>query len=369
MSEKVIERPEIEGEEIQASATAVQGPEEKDPRIKNIGDLLARREALDEGETYAILDAGRDVRVLSGVFRFDQADRSLYRGLPEEPLADVAPYLVRLEPDGRMLEWYLAEGWGDSWAVLLNSTAGAEALRNHFSGLISVETEDGDEVYFRFYDPRVLRTYLPICTAAEIERFFGPVRSFLMESEDGRSLLCYSRGEAGLNLESFPVLETGAESTQTVLEFVQPPEDAPRPQSGQALIIRCLQMEAFSEYTRRDFENRLIMHISEIIPAEAANMPEGGLRDRVRQAVDKALGYGIEAEEDVLLFVDFTFELGQDFEQTPEYDWALNILQDQRLPGHDKVQLIQKILAEQDPEEPESPFAASRVLARAAWAE
>jgi hypothetical protein len=47
---------------------------------------------------------------------------------------------------------------------------------------------DGKIVYFRFYDPRVLRAYLTTCTDDEIRTFFGPVHRLVMEEEDGRPL-------------------------------------------------------------------------------------------------------------------------------------------------------------------------------------
>lgn len=38
---------------------------------------------------------------------------------------------------------------------------------------------------FRYYDPRVLRVYLPTCRPDELRTVFGPIRSYLVEGEDG----------------------------------------------------------------------------------------------------------------------------------------------------------------------------------------
>jgi hypothetical protein len=38
---------------------------------------------------------------------------------------------------------------------------------------------------FRYYDPRVLRSYLPTCTPEELAQVFGPIHSFVMESAEG----------------------------------------------------------------------------------------------------------------------------------------------------------------------------------------
>jgi hypothetical protein len=50
---------------------------------------------------------------------------------------------------------------------------------------------------FRFYDPRVLRVYLPTCWPGELTRMFGPVESFVMESAEG-NVLQMRQGRSGL---------------------------------------------------------------------------------------------------------------------------------------------------------------------------
>jgi hypothetical protein len=42
--------------------------------------------------------------------------------------------------------------------------------------------------YFRFYDPRVLRAVLPLCSARQAVEMFGDVRCFLMEGVGGEVL-------------------------------------------------------------------------------------------------------------------------------------------------------------------------------------
>jgi len=52
-----------------------------------------------------------------------------------------------------------------------------------------VHDEAGKPLYFRFYDPRVLRTYLPTCNASELAQIFGPVECYVQEGEDPGVLL------------------------------------------------------------------------------------------------------------------------------------------------------------------------------------
>ncbi|MBU2550298.1 MAG: DUF4123 domain-containing protein [Proteobacteria bacterium] len=367
MSEDDVKKAE-EAADQAGEASETPARPERDPGLVRLESLLFQKAEARGGALYAVLDAARSVEVLSGVVRFGQADHSLYRGLPEEPLSDAAPYLVRLEAGSEITTWLLEQGWGRAWGVFLVARTGRESLRAHLSGLVSVETEEGEELYFRFYDPRVLRTYLTVCTEAEIDRVLGPVLSVMFESEDGRALLCHEKTDDDLALERQALDAGPAEPETWHRPFARPAEDAAPIEPGGILVMRCLQLEAFRESARDDFEQRLVRHIEGIIPGEAAAMPEGDLKARAGRAVDRALGYGIEAEKDVFLFAEFTFELGEDFGRTPECDWALDILEDQRLNGRTKVQLVRKMLAERDPDEPASPFAVPRILARAAWA-
>ena len=51
-----------------------------------------------------------------------------------------------------------------------------------------VYRRDGTPLYFRYYDPRVLRVFLPTCTPAQLKHMFGPADAFLAENEPADSL-------------------------------------------------------------------------------------------------------------------------------------------------------------------------------------
>ncbi len=109
---------------------------------------------------------------------------SLYRGDPEETLSSVAPYLFSFEKDAEIRRWYFEKGWGDSWGMLVIADENQKALHKHFRRFLMVKTEAGEELYFRFYDPRVLRIFLPTCDREQLKDFFGPVDNYICEDED-----------------------------------------------------------------------------------------------------------------------------------------------------------------------------------------
>jgi Domain of unknown function (DUF4123) len=155
-------------------------------------------DAARQGESlYAILDAARTVDIPFRLRSAGVEHDCLYRGRSAEVLWHVAPYLVRCGRDTEWIHWMLEEGWGDSWGVYLTSTAGLEGLCQHFHQLLLVKTEDNRQLYFRFYDPRVLRVFLPTCTSEEAHQFFGPVRCYLMEAEAPEILLKFTASQEG----------------------------------------------------------------------------------------------------------------------------------------------------------------------------
>ena len=52
-----------------------------------------------------------------------------------------------------------------------------------------VYDEKGTPLYFRFYDPRVLRIYLPTCNESELQTVFGPVNHFYVEGKEEKLLI------------------------------------------------------------------------------------------------------------------------------------------------------------------------------------
>lgn len=145
-------------------------------------------------EICVLLDAARDPRISSLVRRSRLDHRCLLRGRLPPVLAAVAPYLVSLSPRSALTTAIIEQGWGESWGILLRSPAILPELARHFRELLLVKDERGKELFFRFYDPRVLRLYLPTCTPAELRTFFGPVDAFALEGEEEDTMLELSLG-------------------------------------------------------------------------------------------------------------------------------------------------------------------------------
>ena len=163
---------------------------------------LMRRDAQP---LFAILDAARDIKILNLLLKHQPQCQSLYEGAQGAKLAQVAPYLVELPHDSPFLEVLVREGWGNSWGVYLTCDQDFAVVRRHLRHFLEVTLPEGKQVYFRFYDPRVLRVYLPTCTPDETRAFFGPIRSYFIEGAEPEQLLQFSVADYGVKKKVIPV--------------------------------------------------------------------------------------------------------------------------------------------------------------------
>ena len=191
---------------------------------KEIIERLWKETEVDPGNNiYAILDSARSDYIFPTIMDNQIPNRCLYTGheliyLGRMPrvLASVVPYIVRLKPKAPFARWLLKDGWGDNWGIFLSSKSSLDELLRHFRRIIMVKDEAGKKFYFRFYDPRVFRPYLPTCSKQELSMIFGPVGRFFCEGENGESLIEYSLERGMLktldsNLHSFST-NSGAEN-------------------------------------------------------------------------------------------------------------------------------------------------------------
>jgi len=163
------------------------------PRQSRLQDLLAK----DFQPLYALLDASREPSVLKVILESQEEYQSLYEGPQGAQLAHFAPYLIRVPQKSPLLETLVQQAWSKSWGVFLTCDKPLKDLRTHFRHFLTVKLPDGQQVYFRYYDPRVLRLFLPTCLSEESTQFFGPVKQFLIEGEDPTTALQFIRGERG----------------------------------------------------------------------------------------------------------------------------------------------------------------------------
>lgn len=180
--------------------------------VRRVPVRAIRRYLFSDAETnvYAVLDAANAPDLLDKLYELRPPFACLYNGELEADMAEVAPYLVQLDADGPFTRWLLEQGWGRNWGIFLTSPGDLRAVRRHLRTFLMVYDPDGQPLYFRYYDPRVLRTYLPTCNAEETQFVFGPVERYLLEDQDTAILLRF-RPAGALPVQESLILVGGAD--------------------------------------------------------------------------------------------------------------------------------------------------------------
>ena len=131
---------------------------------------------------YGIIDTARDPKLYPLVIQSPNYD-CLFAGKLVEPLNRAVPYLVELTDDTPLKQIWRTEGWGKAWGILLKSSLELKDLRKHLRKFLLVQLPDGDTVLFRYYDPRVWRTYWPTCTEEEKANWLKGIEEVIAEPE------------------------------------------------------------------------------------------------------------------------------------------------------------------------------------------
>lgn len=129
-----------------------------------------------EGKLYAVLDACGSPPIQTKVGSLaPETVLCLYRTTNED-LLKTAPYAVKV---GRgLLAWLEATVWEEPWGIFLAATADLPTLRSHLRKFLVVKDPEDEDVYFRYYDPRILTSFLLACTDEELDKFLGPILAF-----------------------------------------------------------------------------------------------------------------------------------------------------------------------------------------------
>jgi len=147
-----------------------------------------------ETNVYAVLDGASVPDLPQVLWEMEPEHVCLYRGELQPDMAATAPYLIKLQQGHLFTDWVLSEGWGNHWGIfaITSEKADLKMMRLHFRKFLMVTGPDNKPLYFRYYDPRVLRVYLPTCIDEDIEIVFGPIQEYMMEDDTPAGLVKFT---------------------------------------------------------------------------------------------------------------------------------------------------------------------------------
>ena len=178
----------------------------KADEVQTIRDLLFADPDL---KVFAVVDGANAPELTRrlGEWKPEQS-ACLFAGELEPELAEAAPHIVELDADDDpLLAWLLERGWGRGWCIFVRASIDMKSVRRHLRTFLRVRSPEDEFVFFRYYDPRVFRDYLPSCTAEEAAAVFGALESYWMEAEDGVSIHAARPNGKGVHLSTHPIGE------------------------------------------------------------------------------------------------------------------------------------------------------------------
>src|SRR5262245_34016392 len=131
----------------------------------------------DRTRLYCILDGASVPELPKRLYESQAPNACLFSGELAPDIAYVAPYIVLLSSGNRFTDTVLGQSWGKHWGVFVHSRHSLNSMHRHFRALVNVYDEKANAMIFRYYDPRVIRDFLPTCKSDELATFFGKAES------------------------------------------------------------------------------------------------------------------------------------------------------------------------------------------------
>ena len=278
---------------------------------------------------YALLDGASSNKIFpmlkqSGL-RFD----CLYEGKLSYDMQLSAPYLVRLDEDSDFTHELLLNNIGNNWCVFFKTFKPVTMLsilrlarRNH-----KILTPDNKQLIFRYFDPRILRSYIPSCTIKEANVFFGPIEEIICEGSEPCTIHKFSRTDHGvldLNVIDLQKSKISKEPYENKIGDLKP------------LKIRQEQLNILSKSMLPPFFKKISEYVINEYP-EFALHKKDKLMSWVEETYNQAIEYGLKTERDHYKFVNYKCIFGNDFMEA--YDFAAPIMKTSAKPGLKLVRL------------------------------
>jgi Domain of unknown function (DUF4123) len=158
-------------------------PQDADILVKNL------RPASADLRLYSIVDAAANNDILDYLYSVETLSFDcLFPGDVEPDIFEVAPFLVDLSDHPEVLR-KLLDSWGQAGCIYLHSKHDLETLQRLLRPLTQAILPSGEPHFFRFYDPRVMRTAVLDLFPQQAAPFFEGVNAYLVEGGNAKKML------------------------------------------------------------------------------------------------------------------------------------------------------------------------------------
>lgn len=264
---------------------------------------------------YVLLDGAKIEDLPKRIYSLEDspAVEWLYHKTTYKALFEIGPALVALHPESA-LEQNFMEHWQHDAGLVMESHAPMPELAEHLRSLIHARTTGDVSLLFRYYDPRVMRHWLPYLGAAEKDRMMGPIHRLRLPPRLADN-------------EQWIVREQAEQSTQLYAE---------RPW----LYLDEQQLQQLSRGKLELFDQQLLEHVREYFPESLAGYTVVEQLKWAAACREGAARYGYSAPNEVSRWAALVAAHGTAFPDGPEYQLYRQILQQPTLAAPQRMDAL-----------------------------
>ncbi len=313
-----------------------------------IDQLWQPRAQKSDPVVYVILDGARNKKIFPLLNESGARFSCLYEDKLDYAMTQAAPYLVRLEKDADFTRELIQQAWGNSWGIFAIADKPTSTLirvrRNCRKIAFVRDIAKKRKLVFRYYDPRVMRVYLPTCNTSEADKVFGPVSEFVMEGKTADQMLrfiCTKQGAVNIN---------DPELTEAQVNELMADQEKFRtlPQYN-ILKIREEQMSVLMhQRLEKDYQLIKQQFIDDFMDDNAFHITVNGKNINVetfsRVCFNEAMNFKLGDHYSIYRFFQISYQQGWKFWNQPENQWTKEILES-TCEGNVKIEKIERSLS------------------------
>ena len=106
------------------------------------------------------------------------------------------------------------------------------------------------------------------------------------------------------------------------------------------LAIRNNQIKILASLKQAEYVDRLLPHLASDYPSWYQKHQEPGARAFVERAIETGEKHNVRGQAAVSTLVDLMVEFGENFESSPDREWAVKLLAHPSLPDQTKVPML-----------------------------
>jgi hypothetical protein len=143
---------------------------------------------------YAVIDGAACPELRFKIYDWEPKSVCLWSGDLEPDMQEVAPYMVLLDRDSTFTDWLISQGWNNNWNIFINTELDFKAFRKQIRKLLLVKSPKGQDMVFRFYDPRVFKVFKESWNEEQVEVIFLNIDSIIYQLNDSCFELVSDKG-------------------------------------------------------------------------------------------------------------------------------------------------------------------------------